>query len=231
MAQLRPDTYKAIDENDMDQVLFSDPFGDVARKAKRNLLAAGFICLLISVLNLEISGFLGLKATNMALGNDLAQGLAFLLVIYFFMTFVFHAYIDYVAWNFNREKQLTKPYYELVHLIESQISVTGEQIKNATYKLDSLSQEENTQIQSEVKSARQQLESINSSLSYNIDEVMPLIISWRNTIGKMESLTLRLKVRFLSLWLLDIAFPIALALVAMLNSYPGVWVLICKVMS
>jgi len=235
MAQVRPDTYKAINENDMDQVLFSDPFSDVARKSKRNLLAAGFICLLISVLNLEISGFLGLKATNMNLGNDLAQGLVFLITLYFFLSFIFHAYIDYSAWNFRREKQQTKPYYDLVHLIESQVSVTGEQINGATHKLDALCHEESMQAQvdvaKEVKSARQQLESINTSLSSVIEEVTPLINSWRATIGKMDNLSLRLKARFLSLWVLDITFPILLALIALYKSYSGVSVLICKIMS
>ena len=235
MAQVRSDTYKAINENDMDQVLFTDPFSDVARKSKRNLLAAGFICLLISVLNLEISGFLGLKATNMNLGNDIAQGLAFLITFYFFLSFIFHAYIDYSAWNFSREKQQTKPYYDLVRLIEGQVSVTGEQIKNATHKLDSLCHEENMQAQTdvsnEVKSARQQLDSINTSLSSLIEEVTPLINSWCSTIVKMNNLSLRLKARFLSLWVLDIAFPIFIAVMALYKSYSGIPALICKISS
>jgi hypothetical protein len=235
MAQVRPESYKAINENDMDQVLFTDPFSDVARKAKRNLLAAGFISLLISVLNLEISGFLGLKATNMNLGNDLAQGLAFLITLYFFLSFVFHAYIDYSAWNFSREKQQTKPYFDLVHLIESQVSVTGEQIKNATDKLDALCHEESMQAQIEVakdvRSARQQLDSINTSLSSLIEEVTPLILSWRTTIGKMDNLSHRLKARFLSLWVLDVIFPVILTLMAMYKTYPGVSVLAYKLMS
>jgi hypothetical protein len=219
----------------MDQVLFSDPFSDAARKSKRNLLAAGFICLLISVLNLEISGFLGLKATNMNLGNDLAQGLVFVITLYFLLSFIFHAYIDYSAWNFHREKQQTKPYYDLINLIDSQVSVTGEQIKGATQKLDTLYHEEIVQSQAviakDIKSAKQQLESINTSLSSVIEEVTPLINSWRTTIGKMDNLSLRLKARFISLWVLDITFPILLALIALYESYSGVSVLIRKIMS
>ncbi|WP_166423597.1 hypothetical protein [Paraglaciecola sp. 20A4] len=235
MAKVRLETYKAINENDMDQVLFTDPFSDVARKAKRNLLAAGFISLLISVLNLEISGFLGLKATNMNLGNDLAQGLAFIITLYFFLSFVFHAYIDYSAWNFSREKQQTKPYFDLVYLIENQVSVTGEQIKNATDKLDALWLEEGMQAQIEVakdvRSSQQKLDSINASLSSLIEEVTPLILNWRTTIGKMDNLSHRLKARFLSLWVLDIVFPVILTLMAMYKTYPGVSVLACKVMN
>ena len=215
----------------MDHVLFADPFTDVARKAKRNLLAAGFISLLISVLNLKISGFLGLQATNMNLGNDLAQGIAFFITLYFFLSFVFHAYIDYSAWNFSREKQQTKPYYELVRLIENQINVIGEQIKNSTNTFDALRRDESMQAQIEVAKAQQQLQAINTSLSSVIEEVMPLIHSWRNTIKKMENLSPRLKARFLTLWILDIACPIILALLAMYKSYSGLSALVYKIMS
>lgn len=235
MAYIRSDTYKAINENNMDQVLFTDPFGDVARKSKRNLLVAGFICLLISVLNLEVSGFLGLKATNMNLGNDIAQGLAFLITLYLFVSFIFHAYIDYAAWNFQREKQQTKPFYNLVSLIENQVSITGEQIKKAVHKLDSLSHEENIQAKAdvfrEINAARQQLESINTSFSSLIEETNPLINSWRHTIEAMEKLSWRLKARFISLWILDIIFPLFIGFVALYKSYESLPILVVKITS
>jgi hypothetical protein len=235
VAQVRPEIYKAISENNMDNVIFSDPFSDVARKSKRNLLAAGFIALLISVLNLEVSGFLGLKATNMNLGNELAQGLAFLILLYFISSFIFHAYIDYSAWNFESEKQLTKPYFDLVHLVDSQINVTGEQIKNATSKLDSLSNEESMQAQveviKEINSARQQLESINTQLSAVILEINPLVSSWRDTIQKMNKLSYRLRARFFSLWFLDIIFPLIVAIAALFKCYSGVPALVLKLTS
>ena len=238
MAQVRSEIYKAISENNMDNVVFSDPFSDVARKSKRTLLAAGFIGLLISVLNLEISGFLGLKATNMNLGNELAQGLAFLILLYFISSFIFHAYIDYSAWNFESEKQLTKPYFDLVDLVDlvdTQINVTGEQIKNATFKLDSLSNEESIQAQveviKEINSARQQLESINTQLSAVILEINPLVSSWRDTIQKMNKLSYRLLARFFSLWFLDIIFPLIVAIAALFKCYSGVPALVLKLTS
>ena len=61
----------------------------------------------------------------------LAQGLACLVVLYFLVAFIFHLFVDYTAWNFKRERQLTQPYLELICLFERQVSVTGEQIHNA----------------------------------------------------------------------------------------------------
>lgn len=235
MAQIRTDTYKAISDNDMDQVLFKDPFSDVARKSKRNLIVAGFISLLISLLNLEISGFLGLKAANASLSNDIAQGVAFFATSYLLISFLFQIYIDYAAWKFEREKQETKPYFDLVQLFENQVSVTGEQITNATRRLEGFYNEESTKaeskIQHEIKSAMDQLSSISSSLKSLLQEVNPLIESWQNTIGKMGSLSLRLKVRFFSLWALDILFPVIIALLALYKSSSGVPVLFSIIMS
>ena len=44
----------------VDAVAFSDPYSDVTRKAKRNLLVASFICVLIATLKVQIIGFLGI---------------------------------------------------------------------------------------------------------------------------------------------------------------------------
>ncbi len=226
MSQVRPETYKAIEENDIDKVLFSDPFTDVTRKSKRNLLVASFISILISILHLEINGFLGLKATSTPLGNEVAQGLAFFIVLYFFLSFSFQAFVDYIAWNFNQEKYLTKPYLELVSLIESQIGVTGEQIKNATYNFSSLSNEKSMQGQvhdsSVINSSKKQLESINRNLSSVINEIDPLLKMWAKQLNKMDKLSVRLKVRFLSLWALDIIFPLIVSVVALYQCFGGI---------
>jgi TM2 domain-containing membrane protein YozV len=226
VTQVRPEIYKAIEENDMEKVFFSDPFIDVTRKSKRNLLVASFISILISILHLEINGFLGLKATNTPLGNEVAQGLAFFIVLYFFLSFTFQAFIDYIAWNFSQEKYLTKPYLELVSLIESQISVTGEQIKNATYNMSSLSDDDRMQDQvhnsSVINSSKQQLDSINTNLSSVITEFSPLLKMWAKELEKMNKLSVRLKVRFLNLWALDIIFPLLVSLAVLYLCYSGI---------
>jgi TM2 domain-containing membrane protein YozV len=235
VSQVRPETYKSIEENDIEKVAFSDPFSDVARKSKRNLVVSGFIGLLVSLLNLEINGFLGLKATNMNLGNDIAQGLAFFIIMYFLLSFIFQAYIDYSAWNFKREKQLTQPYFDLVSLIESHIDVTGVHINNATLRLDSLSLEENMQAQVEVSkqitSTKQNLESTKTQLSSFVNEISPLLNHWKITIAKMDHLSLRLKVRFINLWVLDIAFPLIVSSTALYLCYSSIPALITKLTS
>jgi hypothetical protein len=42
-----------IEQNDLNEVLFTDPFTEETRKIKRNLLIASFLCLLIATLRLQ----------------------------------------------------------------------------------------------------------------------------------------------------------------------------------
>lgn len=219
MAQVSPEIYKTIEENDIEKVVFSDPFSEVARKSKRNLIVSGFIGLLVSLLNLEINGFLGLKATNINLSNDIVQGLAFFIIIYFFLSFIFQAYIDYSAWKFKREKQLTQPYFDLVSLMESRINVTGQHFKNTTFRFDSILEDDGMQAQIEaskqIATARKVIESSATQFSSFVDEINPLLTHWKDTIAKMDNLSLRLKVRFINLWVLDIAFPLIVSATAL----------------
>jgi hypothetical protein len=222
MSQAREQIYKAIEDNELDKVLFSDPFSETTRRSKRNLLIASFSSILIATLDLEINSFLGLKATN-SLGSEVTQGLAFFIVVYFLLSFAFQAYIDYVAWKFQREKQLTKPYLELVSFIEMQVSVTKEQIDKTKNRVNDLSGE--SSMQGQVNDAgvfsnvQRGLESIEANLSSSMEEINPLLITWSENIEKMKELSTRLRVRFCSLWTLDILFPLIISLSAMYQSY------------
>lgn len=90
MAQIRSDVHKVVSENDFNAVVFQDPFQDEARKAKRNVVAASFGALLISTLDLQINGFLGLQtATGTILAASITKGLACIIVIYFLAASLF----------------------------------------------------------------------------------------------------------------------------------------------
>ena len=226
MQKLPAHIYKEISDNDMDQVVFTDPFCDVTRKYKRNLLTVSVIALLISILNLKISGFLGLTDNNGDIGNDIAQGIAFVFIFFYFLpSFCFHIYVDYIAWKFKQERQETKPYFNLIHLLESQLRATEEQIKNAVVRLDSIDVGDRMHIQidasNNIQSAKQQLDSIGKNISNLSKCTTPLIESWGKTITKMESLPLRLQVRFANIWLLDIFFPLVISIVALYQSSSG----------
>jgi len=235
MAQIRAELYKTIKENDLNQVIFVDPFTETSRKAKRYLIVSSFIALMISVLKLEITGFLGLQASQLKLGNELAQGLACAAVIYFFLVFIYRAYIDYTAWQFQRERQLTKPYLDLINIIENSINVTELQVKNAVDPLSRISIRPEMKEQKEVgryfNSAVGQLNAIDNRLKELVEETRPLLVSWKTTIDKMNHLNWRLRVRFIGLWGIEILFPLALSIFAIAKTYQGLKLVAEKVAS
>lgn len=232
MAHIRADIAKAIADNDLDDVIFQDPFSEEARKAKRNLVAASFAAILIATLNLRVTGFLGLQTeTGEILASSITQGLACLLVAYFLAGFALTAYIDYAAWKFKRERALVRPYLELVKMLEAHIHVTGEQITNATAMLGRVLDQSDMPSQADltrsIDTAKGQLSSIHVHARSLHEEFKPLLDHWTKTVAKAERLSWRQRTRFLSLWLLDIVAPLMLAIAAVWRTHDGlvsVWV-------
>ncbi|MDL5367297.1 hypothetical protein QSH18_16940 [Xanthomonas sp. NCPPB 2654] len=226
MSFIRADVYKAITDNNLNDVVFQDPFSDEARKAKRNLVAASFGALLIAALDLQVNGFLGLQTvTGSTLGVVITKGLACVVVLYFLAGFVLYASVDYAAWKFKRERFLVAPYLELVKMLEAHVNSTGEQVTNATSRLGSIVIESDMQsqvaFQEAIKNTKGQLASIQEHTSQLHEEMRPLIGHWRLTVAKASRLSWRLRARFLSLWLLDMLFPLALSALAMWKSHEG----------
>jgi len=236
MAQVREALYKEISENDFESVVFRDPFQDEARKAKRNLVAAGFAAFLVAVLDLQINGFLGLQTTTgVGLGASITKGLAFITVLYFMAGFLLSAFVDYSAWKFERERLLIKPYLELVSMIEAKFDVTAEQIKNAMFQLNNLSFEkemrDEIELQKSISNSRGQLEAISKANCSMLEEIRPLLQHWERTVRKVQFLSWRLRARFVSLWVLDILLPISLASVALWKTHDGLLAVITKIVS
>lgn len=227
MAYIGVEISKAIEDNDLNKVIFKDPFSDTTRKTKRNLLIASFVCLLIAILHLEITGFLGLKAATGNLGNELAKGLACIVVIYSLVSFLFYSYIDYSAWQFEKERQLTKPYLDLISLLNNHINTTAGQVSDAADSFENMDinlerkTKADNQLAREIKTASDKLTQIDKRLKQIQEEALPLIDSWKTTIQKMDKLNWRLKARFTSFWLLDIALPLAMGIWAISQSYDG----------
>lgn len=227
MAWIRPEVHKAVTDNDLNSVIFQDPLSETTRRTKRNLLLASFVAILIAVLGLEISGALGFR-TKSPFGNDLAQGFACLVVAYTLVSFIYQAFIDYSAWKFQRERQETEPYLELIRMIEGRISVTGEQIHNATSRLSGVTanldqnQQWRNELSKDVTSALGQSRAIERDLSEFISEVRPLLGRWKLTMKKMDHLKARLRVRFVSLWVWEIILPLSLGSLAIAKTMDGV---------
>lgn len=236
MNYVRPDVYKAITDNDIGEIVFQDPLTDDTRKAKRNLVAGSFAALLISALNLQVSGFLGLQtAVHTTLESSITKGLACLIVGYFLAAFALAAYVDYSAWKFMRERILTKPYLDLVSMLEAHFHITCEQVKSAMHGLDGTVIETDMQSQvhfsSQISSATGQLKAIQEGMNSLHAEIAPLLAKWATVISQSDRLSWRLRARFISLWLLDLLLPLLLGGLAIWKTYGGLSSVLVKLVT
>lgn len=219
-----------IQKSSLEDVLFEDPFTDETRKAKRNVVASSFAALLIAIFQVEVSSVLGLTA-NRPLGPDIVQGLACLTVLYFLAGFCFGAYVDYVAWKFQRERVVVAPFVALLELIEAHDRALQEQIQNATSRLEPALSGKVLALGSEAKAlatTNEQLVRILASRQALSQELAPLISDWRERVDQSNRLDRRLIARFLSLWTLDIVLPWAIATFALYKTGGGVLPVLAK---
>ena len=120
-------------------------------------------------------------------------------------------------------------------MLENHIQITATQVNNAVEPLQRISLERETQAQivldRNVGNALGQLKSIDERIKAVAEETRPLLISWKDTITKMDRLNWRLRARFLGLWGLDILFPLALCGVAIIETYQGLRLVLERILS
>ncbi|EKO3466504.1 hypothetical protein KW530_11330 [Vibrio fluvialis] len=184
----RSKLYSKLEENGLEKVLFSDPLSDTTRKSRRNLMIASVICLLITILNLKVTGFLGLKADTDAIESELVKGIGSIIVLYYFVVFTLYAIIDLLAWNFSREKALVTGHQELVEAIERHFSVTIEHIDSSVQKLSNLSPDSKMQDQiynsEAIGSATRAIQGTKEGIEKFQEEAAPFIQQWHKRVNK-----------------------------------------------
>jgi len=232
MAYLSPEDHKSIQENDLNQVFFSDPLSEVARKAKRNLMVVSFLAILVATLKLEVSGFLGLQAKNLNLGNSLAQGLAAVVVLYLLVSFLLHVYIDCSAWKFQRELQATEPYLKLLRTLESHLSTLKQHASQSVSWISKLKTENPVDQkdfwEQQIGITNESLQQVKEGVESLENEFRPTFASWKKLILGMDRLSWRLKARFFQLCFIDIGLPILIALLALWECYPNIGLIFAR---
>lgn len=229
----RSDIYDAIEKNDINAVIFQDPLQDEARKAKRNLIVASFIAILVASLNFRVASFLGLQPmVGTTLEPALVRGLASLVVMYSLVSFVIVVYIDYSAWKFERERVLVAPYLTLVTRVEANFNVLHEQFQNAVRRLDGLPVEPGMQGEIEfrkiITDAAGHMRSLTQEVVTMNSDIKAPLAHWNATIAATKRLSWRLRARFASLWILDIGFPLVFGAAALWKTSDGLGPLLAK---
>ncbi|MDG2746871.1 hypothetical protein P7M10_12165 [Vibrio parahaemolyticus] len=231
----RPKLYKKLEENEIEKVLFSDPLSETTRKSRRNLMIASVMCLLISILNLKVTGFLGLKAETDAIESELVKGIGAIIVIYYFVVFILYATIDLLAWKFDREKTLISGHQELVETIERHFSVTIEHIDYSVRDLSNLSPDSKMQDQiynsEAIGRATQLIQGTKDGIDSFRKDAEPFINQWLERVNKTSILNTRFFIRLVSLYGFDLIFPSLMAFLAVYKSYTGILLAVTAIFS
>ncbi|EGQ9765645.1 hypothetical protein ACLVXC_004241 [Vibrio alginolyticus] len=231
----RPKLYKKLEENEIEKVLFSDPLTETTRKSRRNLMIASVMCLLISILNLKVTGFLGLKAETEAIESELVKGIGAIIVIYYFVVFILYATIDILAWKFDREKTLISGHQELVEAIERHFSVTIEHIDYSVRDLSNLSPDSRMQDQiynsEAIGRATQLIQGTKDGIDSFRKDAEPFINQWLKRVNKTSILNTRFFIRLVSLYGFDLIFPSLMACLAVYKSYTGIHLAVTAIFS
>ena len=221
-----PAIYKAIEDNDLQKVLFSEPFSESTKKFRTGLVLSSVLTLLIVILNLKVSGFLGLKANTDAIESELVKGIGCLFTLYYFIQFSCHSLIDLMAWKFKKERCLISGHQELVCSIERQLRLSIEHINYSVYELKNLSLEPEMQAQihnQEILSVCQQyMNQTLTEVKTFKNEIREFIDEWNKRIASTSLLNFRFLFRLISLSLIEIGLPVFFALLTFYKSFSGI---------
>lgn len=239
MAFLAKSIGAALEKNDIDIVIARDlkePFRDETRKAKRNVITAGFAAILVAALDVKVDSFAGLSAASGEIAADITRGLACLAVIYFLIAYVMDALLDYTAWRIEMKRLKITPYVLLARSVERTFRGSAEQLKTAAWYLEHLRSfgEEwhaNPINVNNHKSALGQIAAVEKHQAEVIAEIRPLLSHWQRTLRSLAFETSgRRAARAIRMWAWDLAMPLLVAGLAIARTADGLSTAIPKLL-
>jgi hypothetical protein len=215
----------------------TDPFRDETRKAKRNLVAAGFIAVAVASLGVSITGFAGVAITKVSDAAQITNGLACLAVIYFLLTYFVDSFLDYASWRQRLMRLEIVPYLMVARLVERSFRNSSGQLKNVAWQFNHHLQvspstpQASALTEKNLKSALGQIEAIEKHQQEMITEIRPLLLKWERTLRSLRFLAgWRTAARGFRIWIWDLCVPIGLGVLAICKTQAGLWFVIPKLL-
>jgi len=191
------------DFKELEKISFSDPFQESLRRTRRSLMLVSFIGILIGAFPIQITSFLGIDILEGYIPNVYVRGIINVIVIYYLISFGLSLIIDLYAWDFKKERLRVKHYIDIQEQLGGMISELLEENEN-----DELLPEKTKSF---------------------IDKVLPSFLRKGVFKGTLSGLNIRFISRILSIFLVDILFPIVLGCLAIYKTRHGLIPLIDKI--
>lgn len=200
----------------LEEVAFTDPLSEEAKKTRRNLLSISFLTIVVALYRPEIKTIFNLGFPDHAVTSQNMQGIACLMITYFLIKYVIEIYVDYQGWRHQLRVVETGRFISLIkHFEDIQITVN-----QRLTRLDSALRIQQSHPSDQFSEALSSVDGIAKQLEKTNAEVRPLINAWTETIATMASATLRKdRARKSAFWLLEVLIPIGLGSLVLVKSH------------
>jgi hypothetical protein len=204
----------------LEEVAFSDPLSEEAKKTRRNLLSISLLTIVVALYRPEIKTIFSVGFPDQAVTSQNMQGIACLMIAYFLIKYVIEIYVDYQGWRHQLHVVETSRFISLIKHFED-IQVT---VNQRLTRLDSALRVQQSHPSDQFSEALYSVDGIAKQLERMNGEVRPLLTTWNETIIAMGSATLRKdRARKSAFWLLEVLIPIGLGALVLIRAHHNIW--------
>lgn len=204
----------------LEEVAFSDPLSEEAKKTRRNLLSISLLTIVVALYRPEIKTIFSVGFPDQTVSSQSMQGIACLMISYFLIKYIIEIYVDYQGWRHQLRVVETARFISLIrHFDDTQVTVT-----QRLSRIDTALQMQQSHPSDQFSEALQSVDGIANQLERMNGEVRPLLKSWGETITTMGSATLRKdRARKFAFWLLEVLIPVGLGVLVLLRTHHNFW--------
>lgn len=207
-------------------ISFSDPFSENTLKIRKNLLISSFVGLIFGAYSIKIDGFFGINLQDGSISAPVLSGILSVLIIYFLISYGLNLTIELLAWDYKKERLQIIPYLTQLQTLHSKIDNLGHILKTTNSNIENIYSKieitKNNDALSIANHTSQEVINFSNEYANFKKNELPYLFKNAKTIYTVKKLNLRLIIRLLSLFFLDIVFPIIFSYLALSQTMYGI---------
>lgn len=199
----------------------ADPLQESSKHFRKGLVLSGFIAVVIGSFSIQFESFLGFKVTYGSIGPAVIEGLLFLVVFYYFVSYCVNLVGDILGWNFRRERIKTEEYVRALCDLKSEIKhvFQGLDSANDNFKHIYSRQEQSSEA---LELFRQELIEVRNKLRSMDEGFVKVFKRDQQILRTIGHLNLRSKLKITGMIVIDFLFPMGIAFLALAKTWGGV---------
>lgn len=207
-------------------VTMSEFLGDSSKHFRRGLVLSSFIALIVGSFSIEFESFLGFRVVKGAVAPEILCGLLFFVVCYYCISYTVNLTLDWLAWDYKRDRVRASQYLSLFEGLNNEIEVT---FKGLDAVLNNIKHVYGERVLFNDSDSVQLLESMSQEIvgvrnkfrEFEAGFVNDFLLE-TNILSTVGRLNLRSRMKILTTIVVDVAFPLMMAVLAVVKTHEGV---------